>query len=48
MSGCPGSRDNPESIGRLLYVGMTRAMDELTITYSGEGPIGAALRSIAR
>lgn len=44
----PGEQDNPESIGRLLYVGMTRAMDELTITYSGEGPIGAALQSIAR
>lgn len=44
----PEEQDNPESMGRLLYVGMTRAMDELTVTYSGEGPIGAALRSITR
>lgn len=33
---------------RLVYVGMTRAMDELVITYSGEGEIGPALRKAAR
>lgn len=40
----PRGQDDPESIGRLLYVGMTRAIDELTVTYSGPGPMGAALR----
>ena len=40
----PHGQDDPESIGRLLYVGMTRAIDELTVTYSGDGPIGASLR----
>ena len=40
----PRGQDDPESIGRLLYVGMTRAIDELTVTYSGTGPMGTALR----
>ena len=39
----PRGQDDPESIGRLLYVGMTRAIDELTVTYSGAGPMGDAL-----
>lgn len=42
----PEDQDDPESIGRLLYVGMTRAMDELTVAYSGEGPAGGALRRL--
>ena len=40
----PNGQDDPEAIGRLLYVGMTRAIDDLTVTYSGAGPMGAALR----
>ena len=32
-----------EAVKRLVYVGMTRAMDELMITYSGPGKIGPAL-----
>ena len=32
-----------EAVKRLVYVGMTRAMDELVITYSGSGAIGQAL-----
>lgn len=40
----PSGQDDPEAIGRLLYVGMTRAIDDLTVTYSGAGPMGAALR----
>ena len=43
----PGGGDDTELIKRLLYVGMTRAMDELTITVSGDGPIGNALRAAA-
>lgn len=31
-----------------LYAAMTRAMDELEITVSGDGPIGAALREAER
>ena len=34
------------AIKQLLYVAMTRAMDELTITISGDGPIGKSLRAI--
>lgn len=37
--------DQLDAAKKLLYVGMTRAQDELTITVSGDGPIGAALRS---
>lgn len=32
---------------RLMYVGMTRAMDELVITVSGSGPIGRAIQEAA-
>jgi superfamily I DNA/RNA helicase len=35
-------------VRRIAYVGMTRAMDELTITVSGEGPIGTAIQSASR
>ncbi|MCE2528749.1 MAG: AAA family ATPase [Acidimicrobiia bacterium] len=33
---------------RIVYVGMTRAMDELVITYSGAGELGHALRNACR
>lgn len=36
-----------EAVKRLLYVAMTRAVDELTITVSGDGPITAALQAAA-
>lgn len=36
--------EQTDAAKRLLYVGMTRAMDELVITYSGKGEIGPALR----
>ena len=36
--------DQTEAVKRLVYVGMTRAMDELVVTYSGAGDIGHALR----
>ena len=36
--------EQTEAAKRLVYVGMTRAMDELVITYSGAGEIGHALR----
>ena len=31
--------DDPDSVRRLLYVAMTRAMDHLVVTASGDGPI---------
>ena len=37
--------EQTEAAKRLVYVGMTRAMDELVITYSGAGEIGHALRN---
>lgn len=44
-------RDVPEdeqetAVKRLLYVAMTRAMDELVITVSGDGAMGSALRGV--
>lgn len=39
--------EQTEAVKRLVYVGMTRAMDELVITYSGNGEIGQALRNAA-
>lgn len=38
-----GERDT-DRIKSLLYVGMTRAQDELTVTFSGAGEVGEALR----
>ncbi|MDE0376086.1 MAG: AAA family ATPase [bacterium] len=40
--------EQTDAAKRLVYVGMTRAMDELVITYSGHGKIGPALRNAAR
>lgn len=37
--------DDHQSVKRLLYVAMTRAVDELTLTVSGAGPITAALQA---
>ena len=34
------------AVSQLLYVAMTRAMDELTITVSGGGQVGKALRAL--
>ena len=43
-----GDDDGDGTIRRLAYVGMTRAMDELTITVSGVGPIGQAIQAASR
>lgn len=40
--------EHTDAAKRLVYVGMTRAMDELVITYSGTGEMGPALRRAAR
>lgn len=40
--------DQFEAAKSQLYAAMTRAMDELEITMSGDGPIGAALREAER
>ena len=40
--------EQTEAGKRLVYVGMTRAMDELVVTYSGDGEIGPALRKACR
>jgi superfamily I DNA/RNA helicase len=42
----PGGTD-PDTVRRIAYVAMTRAMDELTITVSGTGPIGQAIQAAA-
>ncbi len=42
----PGG-DDEETLRRLVYVGMTRAIDELVITVSGGGPIGRAIQEAA-
>lgn len=34
------------AVKQLLYVAMTRAMDELVITISGDGPVGRSLRAV--
>lgn len=41
----PGGEDDIQNIKSLLYVGMTRAQDELTVTYSGAGEVGEALQA---
>lgn len=40
----PGG-DDVDTIRKIAYVGMTRAMDELTIAVSGSGPIGTAIQA---
>lgn len=40
----PGGEDDIHGVKSLLYVGMTRAQDELTVTYSGAGEVGEALQ----
>lgn len=41
----PGGEDDIQNVKSLLYVGMTRAQDELTVTYSGAGEVGEALQA---
>lgn len=43
----PGGTDD-DTARRIAYVAMTRAVDELTITVSGEGPIGTAIQAASR
>jgi superfamily I DNA/RNA helicase len=43
----PGGTDD-DTVRRIAYVAMTRAMDELTITVSGNGPIGTAIQAASR
>ena len=38
--------EQKDAVKQLLYVAMTRAMDELTITLSGDGWVGKELRSL--
>ncbi len=40
--------EQTDAAKRIIYVGMTRAMDELVITYSGAGEIGNAVRAARR
>ena len=40
--------DDDETRQRLLYVAMTRATETLTITYSGDGPMGRLLQAARR
>lgn len=42
----PGGTD-PDTVRRIVYVAMTRAMDELTVTVSGNGPVGDAIQRAA-
>lgn len=37
-----------QGLRKLAYVGMTRAMDELTVTVSGTGPLGQDIQAAAR
>lgn len=43
----PGGTDD-DTIRKIVYVAMTRAMDELVITVSGHGPIGTELQAALR
>jgi hypothetical protein len=43
-----GGEEGDDTVRRLVYVGMTRAVDELTVTVSGTGPIGAAVQAAVR
>jgi hypothetical protein len=43
-----GGEAGDDTVRRLVYVGMTRAMDELTVTVSSSGPIGDAIQAAAR
>ncbi|WP_419847277.1 DEAD/DEAH box helicase [Candidatus Poriferisocius sp.] len=40
--------DDDETRQRLLYVAMTRATETLTVTYSGDGPMGRLLQAAPR
>ncbi|MCQ3811056.1 MAG: ATP-binding domain-containing protein [Acidimicrobiia bacterium] len=40
--------DEDETRQRLLYVAMTRATETLTVTYSGDGPMGRLLQAVPR
>ena len=40
--------DEDETRQRLLYVAMTRATETLTVTYSGDGPMGKILQAAPR
>lgn len=40
--------DDEETRQRLLYVAMTRATETLTVTYSGDGPMGRLLQAARR
>lgn len=43
----PGGTDT-DTVRKIVYVAMTRAMDELVITISGDGPIGTELQDALR
>lgn len=45
LNGIKECDDSEESLRRLVYTGMTRAMDELVVTVSGSGPIGKAVQA---
>lgn len=44
----PDPREDPDTEARLLYVGMTRAMDELVLTYSQESVFVEAIRRVVQ